>query len=546
MRWLLLITFLFLATPETGAQIYVLQFKDAKTSKKYKRLLTPVPGGYGVVCELKSGVSVDRSGGNFNITWNQKDRCEFYIRVGKDPSSLPYRVINGEVVPAGKSGILAVQGDRIGKLSVMAARDSFYSLSLEFAYREDQIERLEAQRDECEKGTTAWFRLHQQATHAREQLRVWLESYGYLKAAKAVEKQIAKDSRVTAKEGADARLQRALDSIRAVKTPELLVSAAEEISKGRVKFKVMESQHMRVVYFDGIEEGRIERLLAFSEKWIEGFRNRFVDPYLAEDYPDWIPDEMFVEYYFGPDNVRAQERYFTDYYLQSWGPKKEERLKSTGQSAHRGGGPHFLNYWRYHEGAHLRAIVAHTLGHALGQLHYGGCRLTGDRARCGLAVPQDWLWEGAGYWLSFEAFGRNEVTCKQINIPEEAYVREKKEKTQGEKTVMVGLRDFYTKLALDKGRPLEWMSPMTLYELEDGDLAKSWALFLWVAQELGKEGQMWLRACCASAAGDPNKFIPTWRKVSEPLFDATGKDVFAVIEEEWRQFVEGERATQSR
>ncbi len=90
------------------------------------------------------------------------------------------------------------------------------------------------------------------------------------------------------------------------------------------------------------------------------------------------------------------------------------------------------------------------------------------------------------------------------------------------------------------------MALLYLYDLEDGDLAKSWSTFDWVAKELGKMGQVWLREGC-QAARSRNTFLAEWRTKSEELFGTEpGKDVYQVIDGRWRAYAEAQQDTSER
>jgi hypothetical protein len=126
------------------------------------------------------------------------------------------------------------------------------------------------------------------------------------------------------------------------------------------------------------------------------------------------------------------------------------------------------------------------------------------------------------------------MTCVAYAPPSEYARKDKKEK---DKTVQLGLRDYFNALALEKGLPIDKLAMKKLFEMEDADIAKSWSFFDFIAKKCGKEGQLFLRAGC-DASRTPATFIKDWRAKSEEIFDVHGQDVFAVIEKRWKEFAE--------
>jgi len=189
-----------------------------------------------------------------------------------------------------------------------------------------------------------------------------------------------------------------------------------------------------------------------------------------------------------------------------------------------------VSYWKYNPDSDLEGMVAHELGHVLAQLQYN-LSMTKPLA-------QDWLLEGAGFYVSLEFLGRNSVTCKQFK--ETHYVHEKKK--EGERDMKLGLRDYYNALALDSGPSIDKLALKDLYSLDEADVAKSWSFFDFLVKKEGKEGQLFLRAACATSK-DKATFIQKWREKANQIFAIDNGDVFKAIDTRWRAFAESGQET---
>ncbi len=81
----------------------------------------------------------------------------------------------------------------------------------------------------------------------------------------------------------------------------------------------------------------------------------------------------------------------------------------------------------------------------------------------------------------------------------------------GERTVLVGEREFYYQLAREKSPPVDAFATRTLHQMADADFAKAWSLLDFVIHKEGKDGQQWLRDACA-LYGMTAGFVNEWRK----------------------------------
>ena len=67
-----------------------------------------------------------------------------------------------------------------------------------------------------------------------------------------------------------------------------------------------------------------------------------------------------------------------------------------------------------------------------------------------------------------------------------------------------------------------------------GDLAKAWSFYEFLATEGGKPGQLWLRTCCDLHA-DNGLQLSSLRAKCEESFGVKDDDVFRVLDERWKK-----------
>jgi hypothetical protein len=526
---LLTLCLLAISSSLASAQVIAVHFKDEKAASKYKAHLVEYRGELVVIGEPKAGFTYSSQRG---LSYVPNGSNELFVVDPKDPGKFAYFVVDGEKVEASKKNRLTVQGDHVRKLSLLMRDQTLPGLAKEYNIRQLQIEDYRAERDAHEKGTREWQAHHVRVVTAMERLRGWLESTGFPGAIKQLEKDLKKENQVVRGEALRARAEAALASVKTCEVPERLTQLSQEISGGSDKFLGCESQHLRIYFIDTISPDEAEAALKLGEEVIEGFRAEFVDPYLDEEYPDYIPDRRFHEFLFVPAELSKWERYTTGFYGVSWRENREARLASTGGRT-TGGAPNpgFRDYWKNEE-VDLQGIICHSLGHSLATLHYG---------RGSLGIQQDWLTEAAGYQVSFEHLGRNNVTCKAFNKDKSGYVkREGEKKKEGEKTVGIGRREVYNEVALAQGRTIDQVALKSLYELEDADLAKGWSFYDYVGRKEGKAGQEWLRAA-GQFSRTRNTFIQRWREAAAVILGVSPAEAFRSIEARWRTYAETEQ-----
>ncbi|MCB9915160.1 MAG: hypothetical protein H6828_08430 [Planctomycetes bacterium] len=517
--------------PRSHAQVIAVHFKDEKAAGKYKDHLTEYRGELVVIGEPKVGFVYSEQ--NHNLSYVPNGSNELFVVDPKDPGKFAYFVVDGERVEASKKNKLVIQGAHVKGLTMLMRDQTLPGLSKEYNIRTQQIEEFRADRDRYDKTSREWQARHVRLVTAMERLVGWLESTGFPAAIKSLQKDLAKENKAARDEAIRARGQAALDSVEACEVPETLKSLSQEASGGHDVFHGFQSQHLRIYYCDPITDAEAEAALELGERVIEGFRAEFVDPYLAEDYVDHIPDRRFHEFLFVPDDIPKYEKYTTGFYGVSWRENREQRL-AMGGGRTTGGRPEpmFIDFWKMRDND-LQGIVCHSLGHSLASLHYGG----------GMSLNQDWLAEAVGYQVSFEHLGRNNVTCKAFDKEKSGYLkRDKQERKEGEKTVGEGRRDVYNQVALSEGRSIDQIALKTLFELEDADLAKSWSFYDYVCRKEGKAGQEWLRAA-GECSRNRQTFLQKWREAAASILTVSPGEAFRSLEERWRSYASTEQST---
>lgn len=520
-----------LAASAASAQIFAVHFSEERHLRKYAKNLTEVGGEQVVVGEGYENLNWDPATGGLN--WNPNMRVKLFVADPGDPTKVPYRYNrDGEREPRRSNYVVDIDPSHIRNVSILIRDDTLSGLAVEYTYRLDQIEALMDERDDHERRGEQWMLVQQRVVAQMERLHSWLANTAFPEAAEDMERDLSKERRELQRAGIDARSQAAFDSIGPVEIPASLAAATEDITRGRIQFKVQESQHLRIVHVDTISDALVSELLLLGEKAIEFYRNEFVDPYVDSDYGDTIPDNIFHEFWLGPDDLSQHEDFLVQYYGLRWNEdRKDEQLATAGARFHGVRGLTTLDYWKYSGGRDLEAIVCHGLGHSLADLHYAG----------GRPAPA-WLEEGSAYYCSLEFLGRNTVTCLEFR---ESRYAGPDEGEEGDKEVVQGFRDWLNEMALERGPRIDRLALKTLFEMEDPDLAKSWSFFDFIAREEGREGQEWLRAHCQATREEA--MINRWRELSEGIWELEpGVDVFRAVDDRWRIYAGGGQDTSDR
>lgn len=513
------------------AQIVVVQFKDEKTANRYKKhtvetvdgmvlIGEPVEGGGVTVSE--KGIAWRRGGG----TGREDTSNAFYKINVDDPSDVPYKFEDGEKKLVRKKAKAIVDGADIAAVSFFSRTEDLYSLSVEYEYRMNRIADLEDERKSHKKGTPEWFEAHRQVTLEYKRLGSWLKEVGFFGAASKYGKTIGKADKAAKGDAIKNRREDAVKSAELVDIPDDLRAVTTGYD-AEMEWAAVESTHFRFYWptYYWSKEAMLDGA-RFAEEVLDGFRVEFIDNYLAEDFKDQVPSgKQMLEFCFVPQS--QYEGMWVDFYKGTWTDERSKGLGGTGML--RRFEPRrvtMIKLWEEegHGRVDLESTITNRLGKLLASLHFGG-------GYSGLHQP--WIAEGLAYYLSFEYCGRNTWTTIDWSKAEYA----KGARKEGEKTAQLGLRLVFNDMALVDGAKFDKLTLMTLAEMTNADLAKSWSVFDWVVKELGEEGQRWLRSACIHSK-DKRKFLTDWRADSEALFDVTGQDVFKVVEGRWKEYAE--------
>lgn len=516
-----------LLTGAASAQVVFIHFKNPKLAKNYDEYLASYQGEPAVIGEPKEGFTLTDT--NLQYTGGGDAKNVLWVADPAKPQNVPYEW-NGAAKTMAKGGkIISIPGDSIARIGYVDKLLTLEGIAIEFQVRLDALKELRAARDAEKKGERGWFAAHGRVTQKLDGLISWLNQMGYGPATKKFKSELEKERKTVAKEASAAREKAALSSIRKADTPEHLNEVCKDILGPKERYHVRESLHGRIVYPTSlIQDAEAEHALELMEQLIEGFRKQFVDPYLDEDYPDYIPDEIFGEFFFTPDDVTAYERFYTEYYGLRFGDdRKEERLKMGGTFARIG--RHRLNFSKRPAQDDLEGRVAHVTGHWLAELHFANGNLGG---------AHDWISEALGYYLSFEYLGRNSLTCFNWGKAEYA----KPPEQEGKKTVQLGLKGSFNELALATGPTIDQLFIKELAQFTDADLAKAWSFFDYIAKKTKREGQLFLRQLCFAATRDKKGFLERERATCEQILGTEPKrDVYGILEERWKAFAKGEQ-----
>lgn len=527
MRWFSAAVIFLLASTASSAQILAVHLKDSKVAEKYTKYLIFAKGKYLLAGEAVPGtdLKIDLNANNVTYTQNQ-DPIQIFIADPADPSKTPYKLVAGVKTLAPGGTILKVAKTDFERIDFLMRDQTLIGLGEEYKLRLQLVNEAKAERDRSDKASKAWAEGHRNVINSYERLQSWLSGTLYERAAKNLEKTVLNEAKMMKDDAVRVRTTSAKASVKKMEIPPELIEANQALTNGSLKFSAVESKHVRIIAT--AEAGGVEKLLGIAklaETIIEGFRRDFIDPNLGDDFGDPIPDEVFHEFWLGPSDVKLYEGFLEQFYHRSIGSdRREERLAMSGTRARGARGAGYLDYFKVDGSGDPEAIVAHGLGHSLANIVFNR-----DRS----AMPIDWIEEGCAYFISFEYLGRNTVTCKDF-AKREYGISDVKE---GDKTVGMGQRGEFNKLALAKGVTIGEMSLKRLANFDDADLAKSWSVFDYIAHKEGKNGLKWLMAAC-DAAKEKQGFLERWRAASKEILKVEAGDPLDAIEARWKEFAQ--------
>jgi len=499
--------------------LVVAYFKDSKDAAKYKGNLILFQGTYVFVGEAYENIRVEPANGTISMVPGKP--LSFFVPDLGDPTKVPYKTDGDAKAVTNKKQVVSILRDQIGEIRGYMSGYTLAGLACDYAVRKKDIDMLATLRDSQKKGGAEWVLGQQRVVSEMGKLMSWFGATCFPEAARRLMPDLAKQQKVAPSEGLAARGLAARQSVKTVPTPPELVEASKKVSGGQDAFKVQESLHCRIVYISTVDDARIKSVLELAEQVIDGFRLDFVDPYADATFVDYVPDHVFTEFFFGPDDIAKYEAYFSAYYHQHWGDRKEQRLKNSNCIVQSDTSPEQLHYYHLYPYIDIEGAVVHHLGHDLAHFHY-------ER---GLPdAHQDWLQEGLALYTALEWLGQNNTSCTGA-MPLSEMAR--KVTGEAQKSKKLSQRDYRDALALLKGLHIDKLAAKHIYELDDADLAASWSFIDYVVREGGKDSQLFLRACCDTARKEPS-FMDALRAESEKIYNVKGQDVFEVINKHWK------------
>ena len=541
------------------AEIIRLPLKNKQTAAKFGKGVVEIEGMYFIVGEPKSGM---RASGDW--AGMVQEKIELWVVDFTDPTR------TNSVAKIAKTDLLDLEHDSYAKKSgtfrFNKAAKSLKELADEYQRRLSLITDERSKLSKYKRSSREWFNQMGRVLTSKEELYFWLIAGNYKTFAARLNYEITSD-RKQLNAISDERGQSAQTKIVQVNPlPYELLKTTSQVMGPYAEFGIQESAHVRIVYFKGdkyspklhsLNDAKVTELLKLAESAIEGFRQVNVNPYIGGDFEEYIPEEIFQEYFFapgGPDG-RNFELFLTQYYGHSWGSQKNERVRMHGSSHNLGSSAHverYLTMWKLEGYQTQEDEVLHILGHTLANLHYNNNRNE--------ETPQPWIDEALAYQIPFSYLGRNAVTCSAFGNLDYGKA------TGGSNTTdAMGYRARATALALEKGPSLSKLTIKPLLAMEPQDIAKSWSFYDFVVKELSKPGQLLLRAAMLpknrlskeefdrrrirlkknnekiiveSVSMDPNK----WREdaqilLTEVVPPSEGVDVFAELDKLWKTFV---------
>ena len=498
---------------------------DTKGQKKFKSNIVSYKGDMVLMVEIRSGARILKNGA---IQYNPGGTIEVFIHDPKKPEMSPWFEKDGERIASSRKTEASISGGYVVEMQRAFPGETLNGISLEYRLRIDQLDKLEDARDEAKRGSADWSLRHERYLGAGTRFVSWLKMSPFPAAVAGWEKSFAKAARRGREEYLAARGQSALDSVKKAPADEVLLEVLEELGYGSQKVICYESTHLRITSVRGVlSPEEVQDGLRYGELVMEQFRKELVDPYVAEDFKDVFQDRISAEWIFVPDSSKAYRGVSEKYFQSNWSRDVERRLEIGGE---RIDGHHeklfrFLRRWR--EGDHLHGQIVHQVGHMLAGLHFGN-----EEGR----MDQDWLSEAVAWWLSFEMMGVNQVTCIAFEYDKGGTRSDKtKDKKGGEKTFGVGRRAKLNQVALTKGQPIERLALKTLFQMDDGDVAKSWSFFDYLVREEGRSAQLWLRAA-GKLSLERDSMIAAWREAATKLLGVPPGQSLRVLEDRWKDW----------
>lgn len=537
---LFLIAVLLISTAAAEAQILKLNLKDEKTAKRYKKYLRRISGTPCLIGEAKAGFTI--KGKNLQIDSAPKV-VEIYLIDTAKPSKVPYKFQRGVKVPTSKRGWLSVPKADLNPTASAGFfndRQTILGLATEHELNLKRLEELEEKRKAAKKGSKDWIDWQRRALSARRRIVAWLREFGYDKAAKKFGRSISSEEKRMKSDGIEVRRRDALASVESADIPVALEDAQREITKGRMTFRSVRSKHLVVWYPKTVPDAAMKKAIETCEGVIEGFRREFVDRWLEEDFPDWLPNERFACFLFIPNDVGMADRFWTDFMGQTWGRNKEKSIQMGVNGCNGAQGYAKGSMCRIQEPLDLEGMLVYLVAGHLADYHFAG----GGRSR--QAVP--WIRQGLQYYLCFEFLGRNIMTS--FEWKERDYGTDPGR--EGIKTVELGQRAAFNAVAVKLGLEFSSLAVKDLYEMDDPDLAKCWSFYDFLAREEPERINAILRSACLywnrGTTGRSSKgakkgrgdMLSAWRDDLREIYGLKKtEDPLHILDKRWKDYATG-------
>jgi len=512
-HFLFLLGAILLLGSSASAQIYALEFREAKSAKSYKKQLFDWNGKSVLLVELGDGISRDIEG---DFDWQADDQLDFFLQDQSDPSMVPYTLdARSHRVVRYKKYAISMEGKKVERLHPFMPTESFYTLAQAYAKAEKHLQEVQDAVKEAKGDDAKVTALRQSLHRLLMNQQIWLQRTGYAKAAEQLEKPLKKVRRALGLP-TKAKIRNAAFPVSTIETPQKLVDAAHAVGGPNLEFHVRESTHLRILYHTGIADHEVEELLKLGEYVIADFRTRSVEPLMELGKLDPIPEEVILELFFSTDQKMHLEKLLGSYYGLDWGDKPGEPARVRNRGTHFRLKDRDLSYWRVLPDVDIAGVLLHRLGHSLASRCYN---IEKDRL--------DWMEEGLGYELSLRYLNRSSGHCVglKMEVPEDY-----------EAVVTVGLEQSLAQIALGSKTRIQDLCGRQLYVYENADLAKAWSFVAWLDREAGVAGQSWMREL--QQLMQSRRFVQDWRKLTTQLFGVKGGDsVYQLEQELWRPWL---------
>lgn len=515
---------LLLLAGALSAQIVGVELLDEKTTKKYAKWLTVWEGKPMVVGQHLSGLIVDLKANVISKPGSSKTITLLVPDPGKPAMELLGD--DGKRTSNGKAReVVIAEGDLKAKdaLHLCYPHQSLSGLRTEYLRKLAEIEETKAALRARKPASPEWFNTQRRLLTQVDMLAGWLNSTLFGEAAKVLARDYAIEIGKAQAAASKTRLEIAKGVLKSSELPASLADCSKDFGRSDLKWHGRETQHIRLVSFQELNDSQLSAACILGERIIESFRSEFVDPYLTENDTDPIPEDIIDEFFFCPDDVELAAKYFEIYYGRRLGEPRERTKAMMGHRTHGSNGARWLEFWRLGAGTELDGMVAHALGHNLAALAW-------NRGGPGVA---DWISEGWAYWTSFEAIARNNVHCVAFRLPD--YGRVGTEETP--KFEEEGLRAAFNDLAVRSGPDLPALLRMNLVDMDAAAIAKAWSMLDWLGDRRRDKMGPFLRACNSCVGSDGRCNLEKLRPLAEEIFAVPPqKDVFAEIDQEWKGY----------